>query len=266
MPNFLFNHSLSIEKKIRNADSLVLFLDYDGTLVPFKDKPTEVRTPEKIKKILRELITNPKILVVIVTGRPQHDIKQLLKIKGLSFIALHGLQTETSNGEQYSWKQANQTRFLIQRIKKTMQEELSQETGAFLEDKDLTVVLHYRLLHPDRISDLQKKFKNIVQSNDKEKILEIISGAKVLEVRPKGWNKGKAIELFLAKQQKKNILPLYIGDDITDEDAFRILGKRGISIYVMNESTRKTAAQYWVKNPDDIYFFLKSLARISQKR
>ncbi|MBN1860636.1 MAG: trehalose-phosphatase [Candidatus Thermoplasmatota archaeon] len=245
------------------ADALILFLDYDGTLVPFKDRPTEVRTPEKIIIILRQLIKNPKIRVVIVTGRSLYDIKKLLKMKGLFFIALHGLQTETSDGMQYSWKQAEQARFLIQRIKKTMQEELSQETGAFLEDKNLTVVLHYRLLHPERIPDLQQRFKNIVQSNDKKKILEIIKGAKVLEVRPKGWNKGKAIELFLAKQQnKKNILPLYIGDDITDEDAFQMLGKRGISIYVKNESTRKTAAQYWVKNPDDVFSFLKSLARL----
>ncbi|HUS99839.1 MAG TPA: trehalose-phosphatase, partial [Candidatus Thermoplasmatota archaeon] len=81
--------------------------------------------------------------------------------------------------------------------------------------------------------------------------------------RPKGWNKGKGIELFLARfTAVKNILPLYIGDDITDEDAFRFLGKRGITIYVANTSKRKTSARYWVKNPNEVCSFLQSLAQM----
>jgi trehalose 6-phosphate phosphatase len=103
----------------------------------------------------------------------------------------------------------------------------------------------------------------MVHKYDPEKILEVISGAKIVEARPKGWNKGKAIERFLTNStEKSSTLIMYIGDDITDEDAFRVIGKRGITIHVRNQSRRKTVAQYWVNNPDEVYRFLQSLARL----
>ena len=263
MPDFLFDHALHIEEKILNSHSIFLFLDYDGTLVPFKDKPTEVVTPEKIKKIIGQLIKNPKILIIIVTGRTLHDIQKLLNVKKLSFIALHGLHIKTSNGLQFSWKPANQARSLIKKIKKDMEKELHEKEGAFLEDKELTIVLHYRLLPANRIQIVQEKFEKIVCTHDKNQVLEIINGTKIIEARPKGWNKGTAIEMFLKKYtNKKNILSIYIGDDVTDEDAFQFIGKKGISIYVTNQSKRKTAAQYYVKNPDEVFIFLQSLCQI----
>jgi trehalose 6-phosphate phosphatase len=262
MSDFLFNYSTTINRNILRSNSIFLFLDYDGTLVPFKDKPTEVITPNKIKQIIKKLIKNPKIKVIIVTGRPLYEIKKLLNIKGLSFIALHGLHIEEANGLKSKWKQANQARMLIKAIKKDMQPALKYEKGTFLEDKELTLVLHYRLLPTNKVQVIRKKFKKVVRTIDKKKILEIINGAKLIETRPKGWHKGKAVEKFLTSQIKvKNYLPIFIGDDITDEDAFRILEKRGITIYVANKSKRKTAAQYWVKDPDDVFTFLQSLTK-----
>lgn len=267
MADFLFNHLLQIEKKLLESNSIVLFLDYDGTLVSFKDRPTEVNTPKKIKKIIRQLIKNPKIIVIIVTGRSLHDIKKLLHIKGLSFIALHGLQIETLGGFKYSWEQANQARLLVKSIKEHLQKEFKTEKGVIIEDKELTIVLHYRLLPVHKRQNVLNKFKKIVSYTDTKKIFEIIKGEKVIEARPKGWNKGKAIELFLAKHmKKKNFLSIYIGDDITDEDAFKYLGGKGISIYVSNQSKRRTAAQYWVNDPDEVFFFLQFVSQfISQK-
>jgi len=263
MPDFLFDHSVQLNKKILKSNSLLFFLDYDGTLVPFKERFTEVMTPKKIKQLIRQLIKNPKVQLIIVTGRPLHEIKKLMKIKGVSFIALHGLHIETANGAQFSWKQADQARVLIKAIKEDMQGMLKDEKGAFLEDKELTIVLHYRLLPTNKIHMMKKKFKQTVQTIDEKRILEIINGAKVIEARPKGWHKGKAIETFIATHVKeKNPLPIYIGDDITDEDAFQSLRKRGITIYVANRSKRKTTARYWVKNPDEVFSFLKSLSQL----
>ena len=263
MPDFLFDSSLRINKIISKSNSIFLFLDYDGTLVPFKDRPTDVTTSKSIKKIIRQLIRNPKVTVTIVTGRTLRDIKRLLKIQGLSYIALHGLHIESSSGFQFSWHKANQARLLIKKIKEDVQLKLRKENGAFLEDKELTLVLHYRLVSTDKIKSIQETFKRSVNRIDKKKILEIINGAKVIEARPKGWNKGKAVEQFLLKNSnKKNILTIYIGDDITDEDAFQFIAKKGISIYVTNKSNRKTAAQYWVKNPDQVFLFLRSLHQL----
>lgn len=266
MSDFIFDHSFQINKNILKSRSIFLFLDYDGTLVSFKDRPTDVTTPRKVKNIINKLIKNPKMMVIIVTGRSLIDIKKLMNMNGLSFIALHGLQIETTSGFQFFWEQADQARLLIKRIKEHMILGLEKEKGAFIEDKELTVVLHYRLLPTNRIQNILHKFKEVVNCYDTNKILEIIHGNKVIEARPKGWNKGKAIEMFLTQHaEKQDVLPIYIGDDVTDEDAFEFLGKKGISIYVSNLSKRKTAAQYWVKNPDDVFFFLQSLSQLASQ-
>lgn len=266
MPDFLFEHPAEIFKKIVQSEAIFLFLDYDGTLVPFKDSPTEVRTPKKIKKVIRQLIQIQKIQVIIVTGRTLADIKKLLPLAGLSFIALHGLCIDSPAGIQYQWKTAEQTQSLITTIKKKMQPIVKQETGAFLEDKGRTIVLHYRLLPKNKERFLQETFTKIVQDHDNNRILEIIKGAKVIEARPKGWNKGKAIELFLSHfTTTNNTLPIYIGDDITDEDAFQILREKGLTIHVVHEKKRKTAAQYWVNDPDDVFFFLDAVVQKIQQ-
>jgi trehalose 6-phosphate phosphatase len=263
MSDYLFNHTVQIKKNILKSKSIVLFLDYDGTLVDFKEKPTDVTTPIQIKKILQQIIKNPKITVIIVTGRSLNDIKKLLTIKGLSFLALHGLHFKIGNQSSFCCTQTDELRLLIKKIKKEMQQKMQDEKGAFLEDKELTIVLHYRLLPTKKIQTIREKFNETIQVIDHKKRLEIINGEKILEARPKGWNKGKAIEMFLKKYKKeKNILPIYIGDDITDEDAFRFLGTKGISIHVVNTSKRKTTANYWVKNTEEVLFFLQFLLQI----
>ena len=260
MPDFLNDHSLPIQKKIMNSNHIFLFLDYDGTLVFFKQKPTDVRTPRHIQNIIRQLIKNKKVTVIIVTGRPLKEIRKLLHIQGLSFIALHGLSIKTPNEPQYNWEQATHARTLVKAIKDDMQQKLKDEKRAFLEDKELTIVLHYRLLPSNKVHPLREAFKRTVQAIDKKKMLEIINGAKVIEARPKGWNKGTAVGLFLVRhEQRKKILPIYIGDDFTDEDAFRTFRKKGITIHVANASKRKTTAQYWVNDPDEVFSFLQFL-------
>ncbi len=242
------------------SDHIFLFLDYDGTLVFFKEKPTDVTTPENVKNIIRQLIKNQKMTVIIVTGRPLQEIRKLLNIRGLSFIALHGLSIKAPNEPQYSWEQANQVRSLVKAIKNDMQEKLKDYEQAYLENKELTLALHYRLLPTKKARLLREAFITTVRTLDKKKMLETMNGAKVLEARPKGWNKGKAVELYMIRHEKrKNILPIYIGDDITDEDAFRGLKKKGITIHVVNTSKRKTAARYWVNNPDEVFSFLQFL-------
>jgi trehalose 6-phosphate phosphatase len=263
MPDFLFDHITRINKKIQKTDALFLFLDFDGTLVPFRDRPSQVKTPETVKKVLRQLLKCPAVKVIIITGRALADIKTLLNLRGVSFIALHGLEMESSDGSQFRWAQAERARSTLETIKERMRRELKREKGAFLEDKELSMVLHYRLLPAHRVSLVRKKFMTIVHDTDTERLLEIISGAKVMEARPQGWNKGKALEAFLAKYNKGNsTLVVYIGDDATDEDAFRSLGKRGVTIHVRNTSRRTTRARYWVKDPTEVYRFLRLLSTL----
>lgn len=257
MPEFLFDHSADIQQEILRADELYVFLDYDGTLVPFHDKPTDVQTPEKIKEVLHRLLAHPRIRVSIISGRPLQDLKHLLAGTEVPCAAVHGLHIESPDGSHFVWEPAQHAQPTLRAIKETMQKALKNETEAFLEDKELTVVLHYRLVSPSRVPALLETFRRVVQQKDTAQRLEIIDGAKVIEARPKGWNKGKAVEMLLSALTTHNrVLPIYIGDDITDEDAFEFLGPQGLTIHVTHNSKRKTAARYWVKDPEEVFLFL----------
>ena len=104
MPEYLFDSNRKIFETIDKTDDVLLFLDYDGTLVYFKDQQHEVDTPYEVKTVLKRLIQNPKFTVFIVSGRPLHEIKNLMDMKGVSFAALHGLYVECSDGRGFIGK------------------------------------------------------------------------------------------------------------------------------------------------------------------
>jgi trehalose 6-phosphate phosphatase len=263
MSDYLFDYNHKIFEEIDKSDETFLFLDYDGTLVSFKDKPQDVVTPLEVKTVLFNMIQHPKFRVFIVSGRMLRDIKHLLNIKGLSFAALHGLQIELSNGKKYFWEQADNIRNLLEEIKEMTFNVFKNEKRVHIEDKEFTLAFHYRLLPDEDIKETVEKFEKIVNKNDIDNILDLIYGSKVIEIRPKGWDKGKAVKLILTNIVKsKNTLPVYIGDDTTDEDAFKQIKKQGITIVVANKINRSTSAEYWLKDTDDVLMFLQSLSKI----
>ena len=266
MPEYIHDHLHSIHDKIDKADEILLFLDYDGTLVSFKNRPEDVTTPDKTRLVLHYLTQNPKFNIFIISGRTLHEIKKLIDTKGLSFAALHGLQIELSNGKSFFWEKAEDLRPLLKKLKTILLNEFENEKGVIIEDKEFTLAFHYRMLSKDKIKDTVEKFSNLVKKINNNNLLEIIYGAKVVEARPKGWHKGKAVELILKNiSEFKNFFPIYIGDDITDENAFQHLRKEGITIFVTHDSNRKTAAQYWLKDPDEVIKFLQSLSKINKE-
>ncbi len=259
MPEYLLDYLYQISDRMNKADEIYLFLDYDGTLVSFKNRPQDVVTSEEVKTIITHLLQNQKFTIIIVTGRTLYEIKQLLDIDGLSFAALHGLQIKLSNGMNYNWKPMNNLRKILKNIKKFAEKKFQNEKGIILEDKEFTLALHYRMLNKEKIKDVVERFIEIVKVKDTNNKLDILHGSKVVEVRPAGWNKGKALELISSNRISKNVLPIYIGDDTTDEDAFSYINNQGITIFVSNDTNRSTTAQYWLKDPDDVLKFLKSL-------
>lgn len=266
MPEYIHDHLYSIYNKIDKADEILLFLDYDGTLVSFKKRPQDVITPDKVKSVLHHLTQNPIFNIFIISGRTLHEIKKLIDIKGLSFAALHGLQIELSNGKNFFWEEAKNIRPLLKKLKTILLYEFKDDKEVFIEDKEFTLAFHYRMLSKDKIKEAVEKFSNKVKKINNNNLLEIIYGAKVVETRPQGWHKGKAVELILKNiSEYKNPLPIYIGDDITDEDAFEHLRKEGITIFVTHDSNRKTAAHYWLKNPDEVLKFLQTLSKIKKQ-
>jgi trehalose-phosphatase len=149
---------------------------------------------------------------------------------------------------------------VLRLIKVELTKRLSGVKGVFVEDKGLTLCLHYRLVGTKYIPEVKNIFRKIVGHHPISGKIRVESGKMMLEVRPAiNWDKGKIVLWLLAKQRllnKAKILPLYIGDDITDEDAFRAIRKKGITVFV--GSPRRSYAKYYVKSPREVVKLLKT--------
>jgi trehalose-phosphatase len=247
-----------VRREIEEADILALFLDYDGTLVPFKDKPEEAVATDDVYEALRALVLDPKCTVAIISGRAVKDLEKMLSVKGVSLAGLHGLEIRFSDGRNFIWEKSKETETAIKEIKRKTIRELGCEGGLHIEDKRLTLALHYRLLPREKVQEVTKRFIEITEEHLSKNDLEIMRGVKVLEVRPRGWHKGKALGEFFKRflPGDKKILPLYVGDDLTDEDAFLYLKGWGITVCVLRDPYKPTAAKYHLIDTSEVLEFL----------
>jgi len=258
-PRYLFNDMDLIIKSIKNVKKIHLFLDYDGTLVVFQNQPNKVKTPANVHQLLQKISENSKFDIIIITGRKLNEVKSLLNIENISIAAVHGLHMQLADETQIVMDVAKKAKPSIKHIKNELINEFHQENDILIEDKEFTIAFHYRNVLKEKINTVQEKFIQIIDNN-KNNAMEIVKGDKVFEVRPIGWNKGNAVDYFLNKQERNiKSLPIYIGDDATDEDAFKYLKKKGITIYVKNDSDLITHALYWLQNPDDVIKFLQKI-------
>jgi trehalose 6-phosphate phosphatase len=263
-PKYLFNHESLFLHAITNAQSIVLFLDYDGTLIPFEKKPEDVKTPDNVLNLLKNISVKPEINIVIITGRQLHEIKQLVCLDTISYAALHGLHILFSDGNEKVMKNVESIKIKIDKIKKELEKTLEHVEGAIIEDKQYAIAVHYRMVKKNNLDAILKKCREIMTRYHNDDI-ETIEGDKVIEARLKGWNKGNAVDFLLNQFNQINVtLPIYIGDDTTDEDAFNYLTNKGFTIFVKNNSSLKTNAHYWVDNPSEVYLLLQKISDIKK--
>ncbi len=262
MPKYIFNHLQELSLQMDNRH-LLLFLDYDGTLVTFKNKPDVVKTPSRVKTILRDLNGLPWFTVVLITGRTLESIKTLVDNEDIIIGALHGLTIEFPDNESFIWKKAEKSKSLISHIKHDALEAFGKNEGVYLEDKEVTLALHYRQAPKSKTEGIVRTFIHLVKERDTTNQLELLHGAKVIEARPRGWHKGKAVDKITESLDiNSDPLSMYIGDDVTDEDAFRRLKDTGITIFVSHHAQRTTYARYFLHGPDEVYRFLTWLKNV----
>ena len=218
-----------ILQEITRGRRLLLFLDYDGTLVPIKKGPELAVLRASRRSLLERLSQNA--LVCIVSGRSLVDVQKLAAIKGIAYIGNHGLEI-SYRGRQWIHPEAKR----IKPVLKDALERIRRKTGAWpgllVEDKGLTGSIHYRRL----AAPLPKKLRDITEHEVRLRArkLKLTEGKKVFEIRPNiEWDKGRGVrELIRWLDVKQPALRIYIGDDQTDEDAFRALGRSDITILV----------------------------------
>lgn len=242
---------------IQKSPHVFLFFDYDGTLTPIVSTPEKARFPRNVKDLIRRLNNHPKFTIAIISGRSLKDIKRMVGIKDLIYAGNHGLEIMEAQHKISRPLDASVVS-VLKKVRISLQRKLRRIKGARVEDKGYTLSVHYRLVKPGQRIIVKDIVKDTVRPYVLSKEVRISSGKMVLEVRPAvELDKGKTVLYLLAR--KKRALPVYIGDDVTDRDAFRAIRGKGISIFV-GRPKRGIVADYFLRSPKDVttlltYFF-----------
>lgn len=218
----------------------LFFLDYDGTLAPIVDDPMEAFPHPDIPEILDELAD--RFPVWVVTGRYLGDLEQLID-HSFEAIGLHGIQRGRLNGPK-EYRISDDDRGSIQRLRQTA----PVGGDVRLEEKGPMFALHYRGAADKEAA--RATIRNWLTG--KPDSLDAIWGKDVVELRPKGISKGTAVTEISARFSDRT--PVYIGDDVTDEDAFRALGEKALTIKV---GEGETEARYRLADVADVAAYLR---------
>lgn len=243
---------------------LVLFLDFDGTVAPIVSRPQQARLTAAVQKALRRLVRS--VPVVIVSGRALDDLRQRVRVPGLHFIAHHGLLYQGPR-TAVRWVGPRTPGRLVARWARALRSSAEGISGALVEDKGLTVAFHDRLVRPKQRPLLRRRALRALAPWLKGRTIALVRGKRVLEVRAAGpWNKGTAVAAVLHETWAKGRVPLYVGDDRTDFEAFpAVKKKRGLAIRV---GGRRGVAgeEAWVSGPQAVEALLRWLvARIENR-
>lgn len=239
---------------------LVLLLDFDGTLAPIVARPELAAIPAATREALERLRARPGVEVAVVSGRGMADVRERAALGDIAYAGNHGMEIEGA-GLHRIHPDAAAARPLLARAAERIRAGLAEIPGAFLEDKALTLSIHYRLA-PERADEVRRVVEQGVEG---EEALKVTAGKMVLEVRPRvDWDKGKAV-LFLLEQIRppEGAPVLYLGDDTTDEDAFRALSERpggGEGVLVAESPPAGSAAASRLRSPEEVGLLFAALA------
>jgi alpha,alpha-trehalase len=253
----------SLEEIRRRAQGKhpAVFLDYDGTLTPIVDQPEDARLSGKAREILSGLAA--RFPAAVISGRDLRDIRERVGLKEIVYAGSHGFEISFPDGRVWEHPLAVDYLSFLDRAEMKLAERLGKVQGCRLERKRFSLAVHYRRVAEARFAEVEKA---VHESTQEFPELRLSGGKKIYEFQPRvEWHKGKALLLLLEllHLDRQDVLPLYIGDDATDEDVFQVLQARGLGILV-TEEPRSTAAHYALKDPQEVQNFLQQILPLLQ--
>jgi len=256
---YLFDDRDGIIEEVRLQGRRAFFLDYDGTLTPIVRDPQKAFLPPKYREVIASLLRNEKNSVCIISGRAVAQLREFIGLKGLLMAGNHGMEI---SGPDISYvnEGALRAKPLLREIAEMLKQKLSDLEGVLVEDKGLTVSVHYRMVPAERHPSLKRLFYREIGKFVASKSILVTRGWRILEVRPNvAWDKGSAVKWILSYLSnyllKERPYPIYMGDDETDEDAFRTLKGRGLTILV-SPGKGASEASYFIRDVEEAYQFL----------
>ncbi len=240
---------------------LAVFLDFDGTLAPVVDRPDMAELSESMRGIVRTLAE--RCPVIVISGRDRRDVHERVGLDNLVYVGSHGFDIAWPDRDTEPHADCTQFRDLLKEAGEALERTLAPVEGVIVEPKSCSVAVHYRLTREADAGAVKAAVDRVLADHAR---LRAVSGKKVYEILPRlDWDKGKAV-LWMLKAldlDGPEVVPVYVGDDITDVDAFNALEGRGIRVYVsdgVDGGTPPAGADYYVRDPDEVGLLLTFLA------
>lgn len=271
------NSMEQITKQAKNK-KIAIFLDYDGTLSPIVDNPDDALMSSEMRLAVKNVAEF--FPTTIISGRSRDKVHELVGLTELYYAGSHGMDimgpvgvtasidhhgcvklTDRQGEELKHYQPAGEFLQMIDKVFRTLVEKTKGIKGTIVENNKFCASVHYRNVDEKNWRTIAQLVHNLLTDYPR---LQITHGRKVLEIRPVvDWNKGKAVEFLLDSlgfTNQADVLPIYIGDDRTDEDAFKMLGEKKCGIGILVSSVPKeTKAFYSLRDPSEVMEFLKSL-------
>jgi trehalose-phosphatase len=245
----------SLQGKMKKP--LALFLDYDGTLVPIAPRPQEAHLWKDMRYQLQILCR--QIPVTIVSGRSLMDLRCRVGLREINYVGNHGMEI-VGTGFRYQMNDASRWCRFLKKVACRLQTKLEGIPGILIEDKGYTLSVHYRLANQAARRNAARVLSGQLGPMIHQRLIQIRRGKSVWELRPPvEWDKGKAVSWILRQPGFKGRWPLYIGDDETDQDAFRAIRDKGIGIAV-GPSQKKGEAHFCLAHQVQVGKFLKVIS------
>lgn len=246
----------SLQRRIRAAKRKLLILDFDGTLAEIAAAPHRVVLEKKTAEALSGLNRLPAYRLAIVSGRSLGDLRSFFRLRNAVYAGNHGLEIK---GRGLSLPAAAMNAKKMQKrmgqLAAILKRSMSGLSGVWIENKNYTLSVHYRNVPKNQYGTFRRRLGELKRKYSGWPI-RWLNGKKIWDVRPGlNWNKGD-VALYLARKYS-SALPIVIGDDRTDEDMFRALKGRAITIRVGR--SKRTSANFYLKDPKDVRVFLEEL-------
>ena len=261
-----FDDPIEVGRRVASAARgrpLLVLLDFDGTLCEFQPEPGMVWLRRPRREVLQRLIADPRVTTGFVSGRRLSDLRERVGLTGdMWFAGLHGLEIE-GFGRHFVHERVEEARGLLRLLARALRVQTADLDGVLIEDKELSLALHVRKANPDDKIKADAAFLRMALPHIDDGTLRLMPGSNVSELLPNiPWTKGDAVRWIRDAERARlgaggpEPCAIYLGDDVTDEDAFKAVGDESAIMVGPRPSLIKTR----LENPGAVERFLGSLA------
>lgn len=240
-----------VERRIRTAGRVSLYLDFDGTLAPIVPDPSAASLDPETRETLRRIVARERMVAAIISGRAVEDLYTRIRLDGLIYAGNHGMEIFGRN-LCFVDPAAAARREPMRQLSEELAARLESVPGTQVDYKGLTTSIHYRQAAAAGIRETEEAVRAAVAAAGPGFCLN--SGRKVFEIVPRtNWHKGAAVQWINRQLGNGEVLPIYLGDDSSDEDAFSVLPD-AITVKVGRPAV--TSARYRLPDPAAVHEFL----------